>query len=68
MQQTFKIQKKTPIPEYLFNNLARLSHKCFPLNFKKFLRTSFYRIPPAADSEIVLEYCNHHRADSLIIL
>ena len=24
----------------------RLCHKCFPVNFAKFVRTPFYRVPP----------------------
>ena len=28
----------------------RLWHKCFPVNFAKFLRTPFYRTPPVAAS------------------
>ena len=43
---------KTPLPKFLFNNVAglrpvtllktRLWHKCFPVNFVKFLRTPFF--------------------------
>ena len=32
--------------------LKRLWHKCFPVNFAKFLRTFFYRTPPLAASVI----------------
>ena len=30
---------------FFFNKVAGLSHRCFPVNFVKFLRTSFYRTP-----------------------
>ena len=46
-----KIHRKTPVPESLFNEVAglrsatllkkRLWHRCFPVNFAKFLRTPF---------------------------
>ena len=46
-----KIHRKTPVPESLFNKVAglrpatllkkRLWHRCFPVNFAKFLRTPF---------------------------
>ena len=46
-----KIHRKTPVPEPLFNKVAglrpatllkkRLWHRCFPVNFAKFLRTPF---------------------------
>ena len=46
-----KIHWKTPVLESLFNKVAdirpatvlkkRLQHKCFPVNFAKFLRTNF---------------------------
>ena len=45
-----KIHRKTPVPEYLFNKVVylgpatlikkRLWHRCFPVTFVKFLRTS----------------------------
>ena len=35
-----KILRKTPVPETLFfNKMAGLRHRCFPVNFAKFLRT-----------------------------
>ena len=40
-----KIHRKTPVPESLFLLKKRLLHRCFPVNFVKFLRTPFYRIP-----------------------
>ena len=46
-----KIHRKTPVPETFFNKVAglrpatllkkRLWHRCFPVNFAKFLRTIF---------------------------
>ena len=46
-----KIHRKTPVLEYLFNKVAgpqacnfnpkRLQHRCFPVNFAKFLRAPF---------------------------
>ena len=43
-----KIYRKKPVPEPLFNKVAGLSlqkkrlwHRCFPVNFAKFLRTPF---------------------------
>ena len=30
----------------------RLRHRCFPLDFAKFLGTSFYRTPPLAASKL----------------
>ena len=40
------IHRKTPTQESFFNRLAtllkkRLHHRCFPMNFTKFLRTAF---------------------------
>ena len=50
-QKVRKIQKKTLVPESLFYKVAgprpstllkkRLQHRCFPVNFTKFLRTPF---------------------------
>ena len=47
-----KIHRKTPVPESFCYNVAglrpatlikkRLWHRCFPMNFAKFLRTSFF--------------------------
>ena len=47
-----KIDRKTPVPQSLFNKIAdlrlatllkeRLWHRCFPVNFVKFLRTPFF--------------------------
>ena len=36
-------RRKTPVPESFFNKVAkkRLWHRCFPVNFAKFLRTPF---------------------------
>ena len=41
-----KIHRKTTVLESLFliNFFNRLWHRCFPVNFAKFLRTFFYRI------------------------
>ena len=46
-----KINRKTPVPESLFNKVAglrpasllkkRLRHRRFPVNFAKFLKTRF---------------------------
>ena len=43
-----KIDREVPISEYLFNKVAgatllkkSLWHRCFPVNFAKFLRTPF---------------------------
>ena len=33
----------------------RLSQRCFPVNFAKFLRTPFYRTPPVAASSLVID-------------
>ena len=51
-QKFLKIHRKTPVLESLFNKASglwpailfkkRLQHRCFPVNFVKFLRTSFY--------------------------
>ena len=51
-----KIHRKTPVSESLFNKVARLRpatlikkklwHKCFPVNFAKFLRTPFLQNTP----------------------
>ena len=51
-QKFRKIHKKTTVPESLFNKVAdprpatllkkRLWHRCFPMNFVKFLRTPFF--------------------------
>ena len=54
--------------ENVFINAAGFSHRCFPVNFVKLLRTLFDRTAHVAASEIILEYCNHHRDDSPIIL
>ena len=51
--QTFcKFHRKTPVLEFLFNNIAGLKtfnftnkglqHRCFPMKFVKFLRVSFF--------------------------
>ena len=50
-QKFLKIQRKTPVPESLFNKVAGLRlttflkktlwYRCFPVNFAKFLRTPF---------------------------
>ena len=38
-----KIQRKTPVSNLFFKKVTglRLRHKCFPVNFAKFLRTPF---------------------------
>ena len=43
-----KVTEKKPVPESLFNEVAgkkrlcyRYWHRCFPVNFGKFLRTPF---------------------------
>ena len=36
-----QIHRKTPVPESLFLK-KRLWHKCFSMNFEKFLRTPFF--------------------------
>ena len=50
-----KIHKKNLCQSLFFNKVAdqacnfikkRLWHRCFPVNFAKFLKTSFYRTPP----------------------
>ena len=52
-QKFCKIHRKTPVPESLFNKVEifksslfllkkRLWHRCFPVNFAKFLRTPFF--------------------------
>ena len=51
-QKFRKIHWKAPVPECLFNKVAGLSHvtllkkrlwgRCFPVNFAKFLGTSFF--------------------------
>ena len=51
-QKFRKIHKKTPLPESLFNKVSglrpatvlkkRLWHRCFPVNFAKFLKTPFF--------------------------
>ena len=41
-QKFHTIHRKTPVPESLFNKVElkkRLWHRCFPVNFAKFLRT-----------------------------
>ena len=48
----YKIHRKIPVPESFFKNIAslrpvnllkkRLWHRCFPVNFAKFLRTPFF--------------------------
>ena len=48
-----KIHRKTPVPETFFNKAAglrpatllkkRLLHRCFPVNFVRFLRTPFLK-------------------------
>ena len=50
-QKFLKIHRKTPVSESLFNKVAgltpatffkkRISRRCFPVNFAKFLRTPF---------------------------
>ena len=46
-----KIHRKTPVPEPATLIKKRLWHRCFLVNFGKFLRTPvFYRTPPAAAS------------------
>ena len=52
MLEFYKIHRKTPVQESLFNKVAglrsatllkkRLWRKCFPVNFVKFLRTPFF--------------------------
>ena len=60
-QKFGKIHEKTPGASLFFNKVAglrpaillkrRLWHRCFPMNFAKFLRTPFfYRTPPVAAS------------------
>ena len=41
-----------------FNEVAGLWHRCFPVNFAKFLRTPFYRIPPVTASLDRAKFCN----------
>ena len=48
-----KIYRKTPAAEYFFNKVRaatllkkRLWYRCFPVNFAKFLRTSFSQNTP----------------------
>ena len=36
-----KFTGKTTVPESLLNKVAGLRHRCFPVNFAKFLRTPF---------------------------
>ena len=53
--QILEAAKKTPVPETLFDKVAGLRpatllkksrlHRCFPVNFAKFLRNLFYKIP-----------------------
>ena len=55
-QKFHKIDRKTPVPETLFNKVAGLRpatllkkslwHRCFPVNFVKFLRNLFQRASP----------------------
>ena len=57
-----KIHRKTPVPESFFNKIAglkpatllkkRLWHRCFPVNFVKYLITpiTYYRTPPVTAS------------------
>ena len=42
-----KIHRKTPAPEFFLIKLQvwGLWHRCFPVNFTKFLRTPFFRRP-----------------------
>ena len=37
-----KIYIKTPVPKSLFNKVAGLRYRCFPVNFAKILRTTFF--------------------------
>ena len=55
--QFHKINRKTPMPGSLFSLprpatllKKRLCHRCFPMNFSKFLRTPFHGTPPVATS------------------
>ena len=56
-----KIHRKTPVPESLFNKVAglrpcrpllkkRFWHRCFPVDFAKFLRTPFLTEHPVSAS------------------
>ena len=36
----------------------RLRHRCFPVNFAKFVRTRFYRTPP---NDCFLKWCKIHK-------
>ena len=40
-QNFCNIHRKTPAPESPFNKVAGLRYRCFPVNFTKFLRTTF---------------------------
>ena len=50
-QKFRKIHSKAPVPEFFFNKIADLRpatllkkrhwHRCFPVNYAKFLRTPF---------------------------
>ena len=43
-----KFHNKTPVLESLFNKLL---HRCFPVKFVRFLRTTFNKAPPVAAPE-----------------
>ena len=51
-EQFLKIHKKTPVLNFLFNELAglvcsfikqRLQHRCFPVNIAKFLKNAYFK-------------------------
>ena len=53
----FKIRRKTPVSESLLLKRSLLKkilwHRCFPVNFAKFLRKAFFkRAPPVATSMV----------------
>ena len=78
LKKFHKIHRKTPVPESLFNKVAgrrpatlfkkRLWHKCFPLNFVKFLRTPFLQnmsgrlllenVPVSTEQKLILPLLN----------
>ena len=47
-----EIHRKTPVPESLFKTLLkkRLWHRCFPMNFVKFSKKTFFNKAPLVDS------------------
>ena len=47
-----EIHRKTPVPESLFKTLLkkRLWHRCFPMNFVKFSKKTFFNKAPLVDA------------------